>query len=122
MRMRPGKRRKLDPGSAEAAAEKASVRAKVEHPFLKVKRIFDYGKVRYRGMAKNSDTAPFLPGRDQLVGGGALLLVMGPDARLFHGLHHGCQTDSQPEVQVVALLWPCEGPASGHSPGKSWPW
>ena len=42
--MRPGKRRKLDPESAEALAEKAkaSVRAKVEHPFLKVKRIFGY--------------------------------------------------------------------------------
>ena len=40
--MRPGKRWKLDPGSPEALAErsKASVRAKVEHPFLKVKRVF----------------------------------------------------------------------------------
>ena len=27
---------------------KASVRAKVEHPFLYIKRHFDYGKVRYR--------------------------------------------------------------------------
>ena len=38
--MRPGLRRKLEPGSEEAVAEKekASVRAKVEHPFLKVKR------------------------------------------------------------------------------------
>ena len=49
--MRPGKRRKLEPESAEALAErnKASVRAKVEHPFLKVKRVFGYAKVRYRG-------------------------------------------------------------------------
>ena len=47
--MRPGKRRK-QPGSDEAVAEKekASVRAKVEHPFLKVKRIFDYGQVGWR--------------------------------------------------------------------------
>ena len=53
--MRPGKRRKPEPGSDEAVAEKkASVRAKVEHPFLKVKRIFDYGKVRYRRLAKNT--------------------------------------------------------------------
>ena len=46
--MRPGKRRKLEPESAEALAErnKASVRAKVEHPFLKVKRVFGYAKVR----------------------------------------------------------------------------
>ena len=45
--MRPGRRRKLEPGSHEAAAEKrkASVRAKVEHPFLWVKRRFGYAKV-----------------------------------------------------------------------------
>ena len=60
--MRPGKRRKLEPGSDEAVAEKekASVRAKVEHPFLKVKRIFDYGQVRYRGLAKNMRLALLL--------------------------------------------------------------
>ena len=54
--MKPGKRRLLDPDGAEAAAEKrkASVRAKVEHPFLYVKRRFGYGKVRYRGLAKNT--------------------------------------------------------------------
>ena len=54
--MRPGKRRKLEPGSDEAVAEKrkASVRAKVEHPFLYIKRHFDYGKVRYCGLAKNT--------------------------------------------------------------------
>ncbi len=55
--MRPGKRRKLDPESSEAVAErrKGSVRAKVEHPFLKVKRVFGYAKVRYRGLAKNTE-------------------------------------------------------------------
>ena len=55
--MRPGKRRKLDPGSEKALAErcKASVRAKVEHPFLKMKRVFGYAKVRYRGLAKNME-------------------------------------------------------------------
>ena len=54
--MRPGKRRKLEPGSDEAVAEKrkASVRAKVEHPFLYIKRHFGYGKVRYRGLSKNT--------------------------------------------------------------------
>ena len=43
--MRPGSRRKLDPESREALAEKvkAQVRAKVEHPFLRVKRLFGYG-------------------------------------------------------------------------------
>ena len=54
--MRPGKRRKLEPGSDEAVMEKrkASVRAKVEHPFLYIKRHFGYAKVRYRGLAKNT--------------------------------------------------------------------
>ena len=49
--MRPGQRRKLEPESPEAVSEKrkASVRAKVEHPFLYIKRHFGYAKVRYRG-------------------------------------------------------------------------
>ena len=49
--MRPGRRRQLDPGSEEARAEKAkaSVRARVEHPFLRLKRLFGYVKVRSRG-------------------------------------------------------------------------
>ena len=33
---------------------KASVRAKVEHPFRVVKQQFGYSKVRYRGLAKNT--------------------------------------------------------------------
>ena len=42
--MRPGRRRQLEPGSYEALMEKrkASTRAKVEHPFLYVKRHFGY--------------------------------------------------------------------------------
>ncbi len=45
--------------SARAWAErwehfKASVRAKVEHPFRVIKRQFGYTKVRYRGLAKNT--------------------------------------------------------------------
>ena len=49
MAMRPGLRRKLDPGRGEALVErnkasKASMRSKVEHPFLKVKRVFGYAK------------------------------------------------------------------------------
>ena len=44
--LRPGRRRKLEPDSPEARAErtKAPVRAKVEHPFLKVKGLFGYAK------------------------------------------------------------------------------
>ena len=54
--MRPGRRRQLEPGSYEALEErrKTSIRAKVEHPFLYVKRHFGYAKVRYRGLAKNT--------------------------------------------------------------------
>ena len=36
---------------------KASLRAKVEHPFRVIKRQFGYTKVRYRGLAKNSAQA-----------------------------------------------------------------
>ena len=45
----------MAPGSAAAEAErrKASIRAKVEPPFLYVKRHFGYAQVRYRGLAKN---------------------------------------------------------------------
>ena len=52
---RPGRRKAMEPGSDEAWIEafKASMRAKVEHPFFWVKRIFGYNKVRYRGLAKN---------------------------------------------------------------------
>jgi len=35
------------------ASRQASVRAKVEHPFLIVKRDFAFTKTRYRGIAKN---------------------------------------------------------------------
>ena len=33
---------------------KASMRAKVEHPFRVIKRQFGYVKVKYRGLAKNT--------------------------------------------------------------------
>jgi len=32
---------------------KASIRAKVEHPFHVIKNLFGYRKVRYKGLAKN---------------------------------------------------------------------
>ena len=58
--MRPGKRRALDKTSPMGAMLdqlekiKASIRAKVEHPFRVVKQQFGYTKVRYRGLAKNT--------------------------------------------------------------------
>lgn len=36
-------------------SRKASVRSKVEHPFLIVKRQFGWSKTRYRGMSKNEN-------------------------------------------------------------------
>ena len=50
-----------------AERRKASVRAKVEHPFLKVKRVFGYAKLRYRGLAKNRERLALLFGLGNLV-------------------------------------------------------
>ena len=58
--MRPGKRKVLDKATKLGALLdsieklKASVRAKVEHPFRVIKRQFGFTKVRYRGLAKNT--------------------------------------------------------------------
>ena len=58
--MRPGLRKKLNPFiAADFRVEcieqmKASIRAKVEHPFRVLKRQFGFTKVRYRGLAKNT--------------------------------------------------------------------
>ena len=67
--MRPGRRRQLEPGSEEAVEErrKASIRAKVEHPFLWVKRRFGYAKVRNRGLAKNTQRLALLFGLTNLI-------------------------------------------------------
>jgi len=58
--MRPGKRKLLDKADPMDALTnqveriKASIRAKVEHPFRIIKRQFGHVKVRYRGLAKNT--------------------------------------------------------------------
>lgn len=58
--MRPGKRKALDKATPMGAVldklehVKASIRAKVEHPFRVIKRQFGHAKVRYRGLAKNT--------------------------------------------------------------------
>lgn len=58
--MRPGLLSKLNPFIApqfiakQLERAKASVRAKVEHPFRVLKRQFGCTKVRYRGLAKNT--------------------------------------------------------------------
>lgn len=58
--MRPGKRKALDKtkpsGQLTEQVEKikASIRAKVEHPFRVIKQQFGHVKVRYRGLVKNT--------------------------------------------------------------------
>ena len=58
--MRPGRRKVLDKNSPwgnlldKAEQMKASVRAKVEHPFRVIKCQFGFTKVRYKGLAKNT--------------------------------------------------------------------
>jgi IS5 family transposase len=58
--MRPGKRKLLDKTKLvedltdQIERIKASIRAKVEHPFRVIKRQFGHVKVRYRGLAKNT--------------------------------------------------------------------
>lgn len=75
--MRPGKRRLLERGGLEEWFEKskASVRAKVEHPFLNVKRLFGYAQVRYRGLAKNHERLAVLLGLSNLLRMRKLLLA-----------------------------------------------
>ena len=57
---RPGKRKQFDTttriGKLQEQIEqlKASIRAKVEHPFHVVKSLLGYRKVKYRGLAKNT--------------------------------------------------------------------
>ena len=58
--MRPGKRAALDKTQTVGALIdkvekiKASIRAKVEHPFRVIKRQLGFVTVRYRGLAKNA--------------------------------------------------------------------
>jgi IS5 family transposase len=57
--MMPGKRRVLADTPLRQLLEKieyakASIRAKVEHPFHVVKNLFKHRNTRYRGLAKNT--------------------------------------------------------------------
>ncbi|WP_425415608.1 IS5 family transposase [Oryzisolibacter propanilivorax] len=64
--MRPGKRRALDKTKLvddltdQLERLKASIRAKVEHPFRVIKRQWGHVKVRYRGLAKNTASCTLL--------------------------------------------------------------
>ena len=67
--MRYGKRKGLPEESGLRRLEKfkASVRAKVEHPFFYIKRMFGYAKVRYRGLAKNKNRLQVLAALSNLM-------------------------------------------------------
>ena len=83
--MRPGKRRALPDTPWGALLEqieraKASIRAKVEHPFHVVKNLFRHKKTRYRGLDKNTKQLFTLFGLANLVLARKWLLA--PDSRI----------------------------------------
>ena len=51
------KNRPLTDADKQTNRRKSSVRSKVEHPFLTLKRLWGFAKVRYRGLAKNANRA-----------------------------------------------------------------
>ena len=51
------KNRPLTDADKETNRRKSSVRSKIEHPFLTLKRLWGFAKVRYRGLAKNANRA-----------------------------------------------------------------
>jgi len=82
--LRPGKRRALakdTEGEMQECLEqtKASIRAKVEHPFHVVKNLFKHKKTRYKGLAKNTAQLLTLFGLANLVLARRWLLA--PDAQ-----------------------------------------
>ena len=79
--MQPGKRRLLSDSALGQMIEKvekikASIRAKVEHPFHVIKNLFRHKKTRYRGLAKNHAQLYSLFGLANLVLAKRRLLAM----------------------------------------------
>jgi IS5 family transposase len=72
---RSGTRKKLDADKLKAEKIKASIRAKVEHPFQYIKQVFGYTKVRYRGLAKNTNRLHLLAAFTNLMIGERYLLA-----------------------------------------------
>lgn len=54
---RAHRNRPLTEGDKETNRRKSSVRSKVEHPFLTLKRLWGFAKTRYRGLKKNANRA-----------------------------------------------------------------
>ena len=81
--VRPGKRKQQThtPWGAfneQAERRKASIRAKVEHPFRVIKRRFGYVKVRYRWLAKNTAQIMTLFSLSNILMAGSSLLQGSP--------------------------------------------
>ncbi|MCS4378927.1 transposase, partial [Klebsiella quasipneumoniae] len=53
---------------------KASIRARVEHPFRIIKRQFGFVKARYKGLLKNDNQLAMLLALLQIVGGDKLII------------------------------------------------
>lgn len=66
---RPGQLKSLPKHCDKRLTErfKAQVRAKVEHPFLWIKKLFGYSKARYKGLAKNHNRLCLLAGFYNLI-------------------------------------------------------
>jgi len=54
---RAHKNRPLSEADKQTNRRKSAVRSIVEHPFLTLKRLWGFAKVRYRGLAKNANRA-----------------------------------------------------------------
>lgn len=67
------KNRPLTEADKATNRRKSSVRSKVEHPFLTLKRLWGFAKVRYRGLAKNANRAFAMLAMINLVKWGRLL-------------------------------------------------
>ena len=100
--------------NAADVKRKASVRAKVEHPFLYVKRRFGYGKVRYRGLAKNTQRIALLLGFSNLLIAGryATGITRGPCA---HGPREGGSRTHRSDFLTVRTVYPARQPTLHRS-------
>ena len=99
---RPGSRKKLDDRKLKAENLKAGAWAKVEHPFRYVKQVFGYNKVRYRGLAKNSNRLHLLAAFSNLLMGEKYAVRVGP-VRLFSAKTQG---NGQKNKQTEGLIVP----------------
>jgi IS5 family transposase len=78
--MRYGRRRRLakDSPARIREKEKASVRARIEHPFRDIKQRFSYAKVRYRGLHRNAQRLYLLLGFSNLLRSESQIAAMTP--------------------------------------------